>query len=133
MNHEKTNSLYQEDGLSIRPKVPRRKRACRTRQGRPQVGGPNEVWAMGFVSDQPFDGRSFRILTVVDCHTREALSTGPRVSFRACQVAEALDDLVRARGRPKSLRLDNVLCREAMRGGRRQISPHQQGPMRDAA
>lgn len=71
------------------------------------MGGPNEVWAMDFMSDQLFDGRPFRILTVVDCHTREALSTVPRVSFRAYQVVEALDELVRVRGRPKSLRVDN--------------------------
>jgi putative transposase len=107
MNHKKIYRLYREEGLSIRPKTPRRKRACRYRQGRPEVGGPNEVWAMNFVSDQLFDGRPFRILTVVDCHTREALSTVPRVSFRAWQVVEALDHLVRARGRPKSLRVDN--------------------------
>lgn len=29
------------------------------------------------------------------------------MSVRACQVVEALDGLVRARGRPKSLRVDN--------------------------
>ena len=62
---------------------------------------------MDFMADHLFDGRPFRILTVVDCHTREALSIAPRVNFRAYQVVEALDELVRARGRPKSLRVDN--------------------------
>lgn len=62
---------------------------------------------MDFMSDGLFDGRSFRILTVVDCHTREALSIVPRVNFRAFQVVEVLDELVRVRGRPKSLRVDN--------------------------
>lgn len=47
------------------------------------------------------------ILRVVDCHTREALSLTPRANFRAFQVTEALDALVRLRGRPKSLRVDN--------------------------
>jgi putative transposase len=107
VNHKRTYRLYREEGLSIRAKVPRRKRAWRYRQGRPEVGGPNEVWAMDFMADQLFDGRPFRILTVVDCHTREALSIAPRVNFRAYQVVEALDELVRARGRPKSLRVDN--------------------------
>ena len=31
---------------------------------------PNDVWAMDFVSDRLFDERPFRILTIVDCHTR---------------------------------------------------------------
>ena len=62
---------------------------------------------MDFMSDRVFDGRPFRILTVVDCHTREALSLTPRANVRAFQVTEALDALVRLRGRPKSLRVDN--------------------------
>jgi putative transposase len=107
MNHKRTYRLYREEGLSIRSKMPKRKRAWRYREGRPQVGGPNQVWAMDFMSDRLFDGRPFRILTVVDCHTREALSVTPKVNFRACQVVEVLDDLVRTRGRPASLRVDN--------------------------
>ena len=107
VNHKRTYRLYREEGLSIRPKTPRRKRAWRYRQGRSQVDGPNEVWAMDFMSDQLFDGRPFRILTVVDCHTREALAIVPRVSFRAYQVVEALDAVARIRGNPNSLRVDN--------------------------
>jgi putative transposase len=59
------------------------------------------------MADQLFDGRPFRILTVVDCHTRASLAIVPRVSFRAYQVVEALDEITRSRGRPKSLRVDN--------------------------
>ncbi len=107
VNHKRTYRIYRDEGLSIRSKLPKRKRAWRYRQGRPAIGGPNEVWAMDFMSDRLFDGRPFRILTVVDCHTREALSLTPRANFRAYQVTEALDALVRLRGRPKSLRVDN--------------------------
>jgi putative transposase len=52
VNHKRTYRLYREEGLSIRPKAPKRKRAWRYRQGRPEVGGPNEVWAMDFMADQ---------------------------------------------------------------------------------
>src|SRR5829696_3983858 len=75
--------------------------------GRPEVDGPNKVWAMDFMADQLFDGRLFRILTVVDCGTREVLASAPRGSFRAYQVVEVLDQLARERGRPKSLRVNN--------------------------
>lgn len=47
------------------------------------------------------------MLTVVDCHTRETLSLTPRAHFRANRMTESLDVLVRLRGRPKSLRVDN--------------------------
>ena len=62
---------------------------------------------MDFMSDRLFDGRSFQIPPVVDCYTREALSLTPRTNFRAFQVTEALDALVRLRGRPKSVWVDN--------------------------
>ena len=50
--------------------------------------GPNQSWSMDFVSDALFDGRKFRVLTVVDNHTRECL---------AIEVAQPLtgDDVVR--------------------------------------
>ena len=57
---------------------------------------------MGFISDQLFDGRPIRILTVVDIHTREGLSTTPRANFRAAQVVEVLEQLVRARANRKA-------------------------------
>ena len=62
---------------------------------------------MDLMSDRLFDGRPFRLLTVVDVRTREALSIAPRVSFRAYQLVEALDHLVGERGRPRSLRVDD--------------------------
>ncbi len=107
VNHKRIHRLYSEEGLSIRTKLPWCKRAWRIRQGRAEAGSANEVWSMDFMSDQLFDSRPFRILTVLDVHTREALSTAPRASFRAAQVVEALDQLARVRGRPKSLRVDN--------------------------
>jgi putative transposase len=106
-NHKKIYRLYREEGLSIRTRTPRRRRACRYRSGRPDAGGANDVWAMDFVSDKLFDGRSFRILTVLDIHTREALSTAARTNFRAYQVVEELDRLARLRGKPRSIRVDN--------------------------
>jgi len=60
-----------------------------------------------FMSDQLFDSRPIRILTIVDIHTREGLSTTPRANFRAAQGVEVLDQPVRLRGKPKSLRVDN--------------------------
>lgn len=106
-NHKKIYRLYSEEGLSMRTRTHRRRRACRYRIGRSPVAGMNDVWAMDFMSDRLFDGQAFRILTVVDCHTREALSTASRTNFRAYQVVDELDRLIRLRGKPKSVRVDN--------------------------
>lgn len=107
VNAKKIWRLYVEEGLSIRTKQPRRRRAWRYRIGRPAAQVPNEVWSMDFVSDALFDGRPFRLLTVLDCHTREALAIAPRASFRAFQVVELMDRLARQRGKPKTLKVDN--------------------------
>lgn len=106
-NHKRIHRLYNEEGLSIRTRSPRRRRACRYRSGRSDADTMNDVWAMDFVSDRLFDDRPFRILTVVDCHTREALATTARTNFRAYQVIEELDRLARIRGKPRSIRVDN--------------------------
>jgi putative transposase len=68
---------------------------------------PNDVWAMDFMSDRLFDERPFRILTIVDCHTREAPATSARTNFRAYQVIDELDRIARMRGKPRSIRVDN--------------------------
>ena len=107
INHKRTYRLYSEEGLSIRTRSPRRRRACRYRAGRAEAEGMNDVWAMDFLSDKLFDGRPFRILTIVDCHTREALATFARTNFRAYQVVEELDRIARLRGKPRSIRVDN--------------------------
>jgi putative transposase len=107
VNAKRVYRLYAEEGLTIRSKAPRRKRAWRYRVGRPGARAPNEIWSMDFVSDQLFDGRPIRILAVLDIHTREALSIVPRANFRAFDVVVELDRLVRQRGRPKTLKVDN--------------------------
>ena len=62
---------------------------------------------MDFMSDALFNGQRFRLLTVVDCHTREALAVIPRTSFRAFDLVDVLDGLARERGAPGSIRCDN--------------------------
>ncbi|MXN65429.1 DDE-type integrase/transposase/recombinase [Stappia sp. GBMRC 2046] len=107
VNHKRTYRLYSEEGLSIRTRSPRWQRACRYRSGRPDANAMNDVWAMDFMSNKIFDGQPFRILTIVDCHTREALATSARINFRAYQVADELDGIARIRGKPRSIRVDN--------------------------
>jgi putative transposase len=107
VNVKRVYRLYKEEGLVIRAKTPKPKRSCRYRGEREQPSTPNQVWAMDFMSDTLFDNRPYRILTVVDCHSREGLAVEPRQSFGAFHVVEALDRIVRERGKPKTIRCDN--------------------------
>lgn len=107
VNHKRVYRLYCEDGLRLRRKPPKRRVACRKREDRPVATRPNECWSMDFVSDQLFDGRRIRVLTLVDNHTREslALHVAPRV--RGMDVVKVLERVVDAHGRPGSIRMDN--------------------------
>lgn len=71
---ERTYGLCTEEGLPNCTKVPRRKRSRRYRQAR-HGAAANEILAEDFVLGSAADGRSVRILAMVDIHTREGLST----------------------------------------------------------
>ncbi|QMV17862.1 DDE-type integrase/transposase/recombinase [Granulicella sp. 5B5] len=62
---------------------------------------------MDFVSDQLYDGRRFRSLTVVDINTRESLAIEASQSLRGENVMRVLNRLKQERGAPKMLFCDN--------------------------
>jgi putative transposase len=73
-NHKRVYRLYREQGLSLRLKRPRRNKAAQSRQPLGTATHVNRVWGMDFVADNLFDGRKLRMLTAVDCFTRESLA-----------------------------------------------------------
>jgi putative transposase len=66
--------LYCEEALPLRSKLPRRRRRVVTRRERYAPTRPGQAWSLDFVADQLVNGQRFRILTVVDVFTREALA-----------------------------------------------------------
>jgi putative transposase len=107
VNAKRIYRLYRDEGLIVRTKQ-RRKMARR----RPVPSGiaarPNQCWSMDFVSDRLADGRSFRILTVVDQFTRECVALQADRSMTGMKVAEALENAKRERGSlPESITVDN--------------------------
>ena len=69
-------------------------------------GWPINRWAMDFMHDRLSDGRSIRVLTVIDMFTRECLALEVRGSFRGENVAMVLSDLVAGRGKPRTIQCD---------------------------
>ena len=59
------------------------------------------------MSDQLYDGRRLRILTIVDNHTRESLEVRVAQRIRGIDVALAVERIARERGRPQAIRVDN--------------------------
>ncbi len=73
----------------------------------PDVMAAHDRWVMDFVSDQLFDGRRFRALTVMDLFTRECLAILVGQSIRGEDVAGLLGRLVVLHGPPKRIQTDN--------------------------
>jgi putative transposase len=99
--------LYREEGLGLRKRPPGRRRAIMHRQERFRPNGPNQVWAMDFVTDQLSDGRRFRSLTIMDVFTRESLAIEAGQSLRGEDVVRVLNRLKEQRGLPQLLFCDN--------------------------
>ena len=99
--------VYREEGLSLRYRASRRRRAQATRPQRPTATAANQAWSLDFVCDQLSSGERFRALTIVDVFTREALAIKVGRQLRAIHVVAVLDRLRRSRGKPDTLLCDN--------------------------
>lgn len=98
--------LYAEEGLGLKRKRPKRRRAAVSRVPLDPVSGPGQRWAMDFMHDELFDGKKIRVLTVIDVFTRECLELEVRKSFRGLDVAQVLSRLVERHGKPLTIQSD---------------------------
>jgi putative transposase len=103
VNRKRVQRIWREEGL----RVPQRKRK-RRRLGESTVPvsrlaaeRPNHVWALDYQHDQTADGRTIRLLNVVDEFTREALAMLVERSIDADATVAVLERLVAERGGPE--------------------------------
>jgi len=106
LNHKKLRRLYVEERLQVRRRIGR-KRAVATRVPLVPAQGPNQRWSMDFVHDALSDGRRFRILAVVDDHTRENLCLVADTSLPSGRVIRELEAVIVRRGLPQQCVSDN--------------------------
>jgi putative transposase len=106
-NVKRVYRLYREQGLSLRLKRPRRNKAAQWRQPKALASAMNQIWSMDFVADNLFDGRKLRMLTVLDCYTRECLAIEVGQSLKGEDVVQALNTITATRGLPQSIKTDN--------------------------
>jgi hypothetical protein len=72
----------------------------------------NHVWSYDFVSARTHDGRTVRMLNLIDEHSRECLMIRSERRWSSAKVIEALADVMVMKGVPEHLRSDNVLTQE---------------------
>jgi putative transposase len=67
----------------------------------------NHVWSYDFVATRTHDGRSLRLLTLIDEYTRECLAIRVARRQNSVTVIETLSDVMLMRGVPDYIRSDN--------------------------
>ena len=68
---------------------------------------PNQIWAIEFIHDKLRNGRSYKILKVLDIYTHETLCVAVRSKVNANDVLEALHPLFMKHGKLEFIRSDN--------------------------
>lgn len=107
VNHKRVRRIYNELGLQLRSKTPKRRVKAKLREDRKPSEHPHETWAMDFVHDQLATGAKLRILTVIDTFSRFVPIVDPRLSYKGEDVVNSLEEACRKHGYPKSIRVDN--------------------------
>ena len=105
-NHKRIGRIYRELGLQVGKRTRLRRRVERRFMFIAPTK-PNEIWAMDFVMDSFASGRRFRVLTVKDLFTHEAVLLYVDTSITGACVARELERLKHSRGLPRKIICDN--------------------------
>lgn len=109
VNHKKVERLWREEGLQLPQRHKKRKRLYHKDSSviplRPKH--PNHIWSIDFVHDKLSNGRSYKMLTVIDEYTRQALCVVAKPRMGSAEVLDALYPLLLHHGKPEYIRSDN--------------------------
>jgi putative transposase len=106
---DRVQRIWRREGLKV-PQKQRPRRRLWLNDGscvrlRPERA--NHVWSYDFVSARTHDGRTIRMLTLMDEYTRECLAIRVARRLKRYEVIEALADVMVFRGTPEHIRSDN--------------------------
>jgi transposase InsO family protein len=107
VNHKRVRRVRKEEGLKVSKKQRKMKRVGVSTAERQKAEHPNHVWSWDFVSDQTENGSNFRILTLIDEHTRQWLAVHVAWSIRAVDVITIVEAAMELYGVPEHIRSDN--------------------------
>ena len=109
VNHKRVERIWKQEGLRVPKKQPKRGRLWLNDGScvRLRAERRDHVWAYDFVQARTHDGRSFRMLTLVDEYTRECLAIDVARTLKSDDVLERLSWLMATRGVPDHIRSDN--------------------------
>lgn len=106
---DRVYTIWRQEGLKVPAKQPKRSRLWLADGSciRLRPTHKNHVWSYDFVFERTRDGRSFKVLNIIDEYTRESLCCLVKRKISSQDVILALADLFLMRGIPEHIRSDN--------------------------
>jgi len=109
VNHKKVERIWRQEGLKVPKKQPKRRRLWLNDGScirlRPEC--KDHVWSYDFVMARTSDGKSFRMLNIIDEYTRECLAIDIKRKITSQDVVDRLFELFIFKGIPEHIRSDN--------------------------
>lgn len=109
VNHKRVERIWRREGLKVPQKQPKRGRLWLNDGSciRLRPGHPDHVWSYDFMVERTTNGKTFRILNIIDEFTRKCLAVrvGRKISSQG--VIDELFKLFVFRGIPEHIRSDN--------------------------
>jgi len=107
INAKRVQRIRRAEGLQVSKRQCKRRRLGESAAVRQRAERPRHVWSWDFIQDQTSDGGNFRILTLIDEHTRQCLAMHAAWSIRAVDVITVMEMTIARYGAPEHIRSDN--------------------------
>ena len=109
VNHKRVERIWREESLKVPKKQPKRGRLWLNDGScvRLRPTHRNHVWSYDFVADRTHDGRSIKMLTVIDEYSRECLAIVVEQRLQSDDVLSCITELFVKHGPPEHIRSDN--------------------------
>jgi len=109
VNHKRVERIWRREGLKVPKKQPKRGRLWLNDGSciRLRPEHKDHVWSYDFMVDRTADGRTFKILNIIDEFTRECLVSFVARKIKTQDVIDQLFSLFVLRGIPEHIRSDN--------------------------
>ena len=109
VNHKRVERVWRNEGWQLPQHRKKRKRWCHKESSITRLRPQHSIyiWLIHFVHDKLTNGRRYKMLTVIDEYTREALCVAVKQGMNANDVLDVLFDLILKRGKPRLIRSVN--------------------------
>lgn len=107
INHKRVLRLWHQAGLDRRPRNRRRRQRRSEIDALIPTARVNERWALDFLADRLENGQPYRIVAVIDVHSRECVAIEAARSIPAWRLVNVIDRAAALRGVPNMITVDN--------------------------